>query len=88
MRLRFAGDHRVMHGATAIDVLRFHCRGDHSAAARIGDLDGVMKRLADTFRLDTSYTTGSTLEARCDAFIAKALQTGFMVDVERPTDDV
>jgi hypothetical protein len=69
MKLRWAGDDRVLRGETALDCLRYHCHGDHSAEARRGDVDGVMKRLATTFQLDTSYTELPTLEERAAAFV-------------------
>lgn len=80
MKLRFAGDDRIMRGATALECLRHHCHGDHSAAARRGDIDGVMKRLADTFQLDSSYTTLSTLEERAAAFVKTARDHCLLVD--------
>jgi hypothetical protein len=58
-----------MRGATALDCMRDHCHGDHSAEGRRGDVDGVMKRLSDTFQLDTSYAALPTLEERATAFV-------------------
>lgn len=81
MRLRFAGDHRIMRGATALDVLRYHCHGDHSAEAQRGDIDGVMLRLAKTFHLDASYATLPTLEERAVAFVKTAIDEGLLVDL-------
>lgn len=71
-----------MRGETALDCLRYHCHGDHSAAARRGDIDGVMKRLAETFQLDPSYAALPTLEARSAAFVKIALEHGLLVDVD------
>lgn len=81
MKLRFAGDDRIMRGATALACLRDHCNGDHSDAARRGDIDEVMKRLAETFKLDQSFRLLSTLDARCDAFVKGALEDGLLVDL-------
>lgn len=81
MKLRWTGDDHILRGATALDCLRYHCHGDHSAAARSGDVDGVMKRIAEIFRLDQSYAALSTLEARCDAFVNSALACGLLVDL-------
>ena len=69
MKLRWAGDDRVLCGTTALDCLRYHCCVDHSAEGRRGDVDGVMKRLSETFQLDMSYATLPTLEERAAAFI-------------------
>ena len=80
MRLRFAGDDRKLISATALDCLRMHCHGDHSAAARRGDVDGVMGRLAETFQLDTAYAALPTLEERCETFVKMGLLCGFLVD--------
>jgi hypothetical protein len=81
MKLRFAEDDRVMRGATALDCLRCHCQGDHSAEAQRGDIDGVMKRLAATFQLDPSYVAPTTLEERAAAFVTIALACGLLVDL-------
>ncbi len=76
MRLRWSGDDKPMMGKTALDCLRMHCHGDHSAAGRRGDVDGVMGRIAETFQLDRAFATLPTLEARCDAFVKTALACG------------
>lgn len=78
MRLRWSGDDRTMAGATALDCLRMHCRGDHSVAGQNGDVDGVMQRIAETFRLDTAYKDQPTLAERCTAFVQAALDSGLM----------
>lgn len=80
MRLRFAGDDRLLLGKTALDCLRYHCHGDHSAEASRGDVDGVMRRLAATFELETSFTALPTVEARAAAFVRLALERGVLVD--------
>lgn len=80
MRLRFSGDDRPLIGTTALDCLRYHCRGDHSPEAQRGDIDGVMNRLARTFDLDRSFMAELTLEARCEAFVSTALACGLLVD--------
>jgi len=80
VKLRWAELDRVLRGATALDCLLHHCRGDHSAAARRGDVDGVMKRLADTFQLDASYAALPTLEERCEAFVKIGIAAGILVD--------
>lgn len=82
MMLRFAGDDRILRGETALDCLHYHGHGDHSAAARRGDIDGVMKRIAETFQLDQSFASLPTLEERCDAFVKIALKDGLLVDVK------
>lgn len=79
MRLRFAGDDRLLLGKTALDCLRYHCHGDHSAEARRGDIDGVMCRLAATFELETSFTILPTMEARAAAFVKIALEHDLLV---------
>ena len=81
MRLRFAGDHRIMRGATALDVLRYHCHGDHSPEAQRGDIDSVMKRLATTFQLDLTYAALPTLEERAAAFVKTAIECGLLADL-------
>lgn len=81
MKLRWAGDDKILRGSTALDCLRYHCHGDHSAEARRGDLDGVMKRIATTFQLDLAYAALSTLEERSAAFVKTALDHGIMIDV-------
>jgi hypothetical protein len=81
MKLRWDGDDRIMRGATALDCLRYHCHGDHSAAAQRGDVDGVMKRLADTFQLDPSYAALPTLEERAAGFVKIARDQKLLVDV-------
>lgn len=68
-----------MLGETALDCLRYHCHGDHSAEGRRADVDGVMKRLAATFELEASFTTLPTLEARAAAFVTIALDHGVLV---------
>lgn len=68
-----------MRGATALDCLRFHCHGDHSPEAQRGDVDGVMRRLANTFQLDLSYAALPTLEERAEAFVNTAIDRGIMV---------
>ena len=70
-----------MRGATALDCLRYHCHGDHSAAGQRGDVDGVMKRIAETFHLDPAYAALPTLEERSAAFVKTALDHGIMFDV-------
>ena len=85
MRLRFAGDDRLLLGVTALNCLRYHCQGDHSAEGRRGDVDGVMRRLAATFKLETSFTALPTVEARAAAFVKIALEHGLLVDMR--TDD-
>jgi hypothetical protein len=81
MKLRWSGDDRIMRGATAIDCLRDHCNGDHSPEARRNDIDGVMRRIAETFRLDLSFDKLSTLEARCEAFVKTAIDGGLLVNM-------
>jgi len=81
MKLRWAGDDKIMRGATALDCLRYHCHGDHSHEARSGDIDGVMKRIADTFQIDTAYAALPTLDDRCAAFVRTAIACGLIVDV-------
>lgn len=81
MKLRWAGDDKILRGATALDCLRYHCHGDHSAEARRGDLDGVMKRIATTFQLDLANAALPTLEERSEAFVKTALDRGIMIDV-------
>lgn len=80
MRLRFTGDDRPMLGRTPLDCLHYHCHGDHSAEGRRGDVDGVMKRLADTFKLDSTYASLPTLEERAAAFVKLGLASGLLVD--------
>jgi hypothetical protein len=81
MRLRFAGEDKSrMRGKTALDCLRYHCHGDHSPEGQRGDVDGVMKRLTDIFKLDTSYASLPTLEERCEAFVKIALKDGLLID--------
>jgi hypothetical protein len=70
-----------MRGATPLDVLRYHCQGDHSAEAQRGDIDGVMQRLAKTFHLDASYASLPTLEERAAAFVKIAIDEGLLVDL-------
>lgn len=70
-----------MQGATALDCLRYHCHGDHSAAARRGDVDGVMAKIAETFQLDPAYAALPTSEERAAAFVATAIATGLLVDL-------
>ena len=84
MKLRWAGDDKIMLGTSALDCLRYHCHGDHSAEARHGDIDGVMKRIGETFQIDPSYATRSTLEERCEAFVKIAIACGLIVDVSAP----
>jgi len=81
MHLRWAGDDKILRGATALDCLRYHCHGDHSAEARRGDIDGVLRRIAETFKLDPSYAELSTLDERCEAFVKTALVHGLLIDV-------
>lgn len=81
MRLRWSGDDRLMFGKTALDCLRYHCHGDHSAEGRRGDVDGVMKRVATTFQIDQSFVALPTLEERCDSFVKIALDCGLLVDL-------
>jgi hypothetical protein len=70
-----------MLGETALDCLRYHCHGDHSAEGRRGDVDGVMQRLAATFELETSFTVLPTVEARAAAFVKLALERGVLVNI-------
>lgn len=70
-----------MRGATALDVLRYHCHGDHSSEAQRRDIDGVMLRLAKTFQLDLAYAALSTLEERATAFVKTAIDCGLLVDL-------
>jgi hypothetical protein len=80
MKLRWAGDNKILRGATALECLRYHCHGDHSAEGRRGDIDGVMKRIAETFQIDTTaYAALPTLDERCAAFVKTALDCGLMV---------
>jgi hypothetical protein len=91
VRLRFAGDDRRLLGQTALDCLRYHCHGDHSAEGRRGDVDGVMKRLAEAFTLDSSYASLPTMEERAAAFVKIALDHGLLVDMrvdEQPPDTI
>lgn len=81
MKLRWAGDDRILRGATALDCFRYHCHGDHSRAGQRGDVDGVMKCIAETFQLDTAYASLSSLEERAAAFVTTAINRGVMVDV-------
>jgi len=81
MRLRFAADDRPMFGKTPLDCLRYHCHGDHTPEGRRGDIDGVMKRLADTFKLDSAYASLPTLEERAAAFLKLGLEHGVLVDM-------
>ena len=81
MKLRFAGDDRILRGETALDCLRYHCHGDHSVAAQRGDVDGVMQRLAETFQLESSYTSLPTLEERAADFVKITRDQGLLVDV-------
>ena len=79
MRLRFSGDDRPMIGKTALDCLLYHCHGDHSEEGRSGNVDGVMKRLAQAFSLDSSFSTLPTLEERAAVFVKNALEHGLLV---------
>ncbi len=81
MKLRWAGDDKILWGATALDCLRYHCHGDHSLAGQRGDVDGVMKRIAETFQLDSAYAALPTLEERSTAFVKTAIAHGVMIDV-------
>jgi hypothetical protein len=72
MRLRFAGDNRILRGATALDCLRDHMHGD---------VDGVMGHLATAFQLNMSYATLTTLEERAVAFVKTAIADHLLVDV-------
>ena len=85
MKLRWAGDDHFLRGATALDCLRYHCRSDHSAEGRRGDVDGVMKRIADTFQLDASYASLPTLEERATAFVQVAIARHVLIDASPPT---
>lgn len=87
MRLRFSGDDRKMHGKTALDCLRMHCHSDHSAEGRRGDVDGVMRRLAEMFRLAASYARHPTLDERAAAFVKIALDDGLLVDLGARNED-
>ena len=78
MKLRWAGDDKILRGITTLDCLRYHCRGDHSPEARRGDIDAVMKRLAGRFQLDIAYSALPTLEERADAFVATAIRSGWL----------
>lgn len=84
MKMRWAGDDKILRGATALDCLRYHCHGDHSAAGQRGDVDGVMKRIAETFQLDQSYASLATLEERAVAFVAIAIGRGVLIDATAP----
>jgi hypothetical protein len=44
MHLRFAGDDRLLLGQTALDCLRYHCHGDHSAEGQRSDVDEASGR--------------------------------------------
>ena len=81
MKMRWAGDDKILRGATALDCLRYHCHGDHSAAAQRGDIDGVMARLSDDLQIDTSYRALPTLEERAAAFVHAARAQGWLMDV-------
>ena len=87
MKLRWAGDDKIMRGATALDCLRYHCHGDHSREAQRGDIDGVMKRIADTFRIDTAYAALPTLDDRCAAFVKTGIACGLIIDLDIPQGD-
>lgn len=78
MKLRWAGDDKIMRGATALDCLRDHCHGDHSVEAAHGDIDGVMRRIADTFQIDASYAVLPTLKERCHAFVQTSIACGLI----------
>jgi hypothetical protein len=86
MKLRWAGDDKIMRGATALECLRDHCHGDHSAEARRGDIDGVMKRIGETFQIDMDYAALSTLEERCAAFVKTGIACGLIVDLNAPQE--
>ena len=96
MKLRWAGDDKIMRGVTALDCLRYHCHGDHSVEAQCGDLDGVMQRLAAVkvredrsqcvhydmnATFDLTYATLPTLDERCAAFVKTAIDCGLIVDM-------
>ena len=79
MRLRFYGDDRPMLGKDALECLQFHCHGDHSPEGRRGDVDGVMNRIADTFKLDETFKSCTTLEERAVMFVMTAINAGLIV---------
>ena len=81
MRLRWAGDDCVMRGSTALDCLHYHCHGDHSVEGQRGDVDGVMRRIAERFGLDSAYVAQTTLHDRCEAFVKAAIDRGLIVDL-------
>ena len=68
-----------MIGKTALDCLLYHYHGDHSEEGMRGDVDGVMKRLAQAFALDYSFSTLPTLEERAAMFVKNALGLGLLV---------
>lgn len=75
----------------ALDCLRYHCHEDHSTEGRRGDVDGVMKRLAEAFTLDSSYASLPTVEERATAFVKIALEHGLLVDTQvhqQPPDTI
>lgn len=80
MRMHWNGDDKYLAGATALDLLRDHCHGDHSKEAMAGDYDGVMARLAKSLHLDTSFQQHATLEERCDAFVKIAKEANWLID--------
>lgn len=82
MKLRWAGDDKILRGATALDCLRYHCHGDHTTAGQRGDVDGVMERISRTFEIDPSYASLPTLEERSAAFVKAALDCGVLIDAK------
>ena len=87
MKLRWYGDDKILRGATALDCLRYHCHGDHSDAGIRGDVDGVMARIAEMFKLDPSYASLPTLEERAAAFVATAVAIGLLKDLAAPQEE-